>query len=331
MNKYVSDNGKKLLSIIESIFDISLLETRSTILKTEEFALKDLFDELEITINSLIQLENKKEILTYYQPDRRNEQLKIKSDRQRLKQLLSNLLTNAVRYTDKGSIRYGYSVRKNEIEFFVADTGIGIPPGRQADIFNKFTQVDASATRTRGGLGLGLSIVSEIARLLGGRVRVDSVRNSGSTFYFNLPLKAINEKREGFGLDLSGRNILIVEDVESNYLYLEKLLTESGATVLWAQTGQDAITIAEKLEKIDLVLMDIRIPDMDGYAITRKIKELRPEVPVIAQTAYAMSGDKEEALDAGCVAHISKPIRVNDLIDAISKHLQLSKSHHITI
>ena len=331
MNTYVSENGKKLLNIIESIFDISLLENKSTILKDEEFALKDLFEELEITLKSLIQLDHKKDIATYYQPDRRNEEFRIKSDRHKLKQLLSNLLINAAKYTDKGSIRYGFSVRKNEIEFFVADTGIGIPPGRIDDIFNKFIQVDCSATRTRGGLGLGLSIVNEIAKLLGGQVRVDSVKNIGSTFYFNLPLNDKNIKNAGFGLDLTDRNILIVEDIESNYLYLEKLLTESGATVLWAQTGEDAISIVEKLEKIDLVLMDIRIPDMDGYAITRKIKELRPEVPVIAQTAYAMSGDKEEAIDAGCVAHISKPIRVNDLMDAISKHLQLPKAHQITI
>lgn len=323
MNKYVTENGKKLLNIIESIFDISMLETRSAVLKTEEFSVDDIFMELEITVKGMIELEHKPNISTYYQPGSKKHDITITTDKQRLKQLLTNLLINAVRYTDKGSIRYGYSFDNNNIEFFVADTGIGIPRSKLDIIFHKFTQVDSTPTRTRGGLGLGLSIVDEISKLLKGKISVDSEPGKGSTFSFSLKRKQDSgESVDKSGLNLEGKTMLIVEDVESNYLYLEKVLAEAGASVIWAQTGQDAIAIAEKLDKIDLILMDIRMPDIDGYEITRTIKKLRPAIPIIAQTAYAMASDRKEALAAGCSDHISKPIKVDTLLLIVNKHIK---------
>jgi len=322
MNSYVTENGKKLLNIIESIFDISLLETKAAVLKTEEFSINDMFRELEITLKGMIELENKTGISTLYQPGARNQDIVITTDKQRLKQLLTNLLTNAVRYTDKGSIRYGYTRQKGNIQFFVADTGIGIPQNKLSMIFQKFTQVDNSMTRVRGGLGLGLSIVDEIGKLLGGKISLESEMGKGSTFYFSIAQKRSSGVISGrIGSDFADKTFLIVEDLESNYLYLEKLLCESGASVLWAQTGKDAIAIAEKLDKIDLILMDIRMPDIDGYEITRKIKKIRPDLPIIAQTAYAMVSDRKEALDAGCSDHIAKPIKVEMLLEIVNKHI----------
>jgi len=322
MNKYVTENGKKLLCIIESIFDISMLETRSAVLKIEEFSVNDIFAELEITLKGMIELEHKSEISTLYQPGNRNQDIRITTDKQRLKQLLTNLLTNAVRYTDRGSIRYGYTLQKGDIQFFVSDTGIGIPQNKLQLIFQKFTQVDSSPTRSRGGLGLGLSIVDEISKLLNGELSVDSQYGKGSSFYFTLQSKNSGDTNKGKTRnDLSNKTIMVVEDVESNYLYLEKLLTEEGASVLWAQTGHDALAIVEKLDRIDLILMDIRMPDMDGYEITRKIKKMSPKIPVIAQTAYAMASDRKEAIDAGCSEHISKPIKVDILREIVHKYI----------
>ncbi|MDX2414230.1 MAG: response regulator, partial [Bacteroidales bacterium] len=190
-------------------------------------------------------------------------------------------------------------------------------------IFQKFTQVDSTPSRVRGGLGLGLSIADEIAKLLGGEISLESELGKGSTFYFSIAHKKseaeISENRK---INLKHKTILIVEDVESNYLYLEKLLTESGASVLWASTGHDAIAIAEKLDKIDLILMDIRMPDIDGYEITRKIKKIRSDIPIIAQTAYAMANDRKAALEAGCLDHISKPIKVDALLEIVNKHIK---------
>lgn len=323
MNRYISDNGKKLLTIIESIFDLSILETKSSKIKSDKVKLREVFEELEYSIKGLIELEKKGKINTLYQPDTRNNDMIITTDRFRLKQLLSNLLTNAVRFTDKGTIRYGYSVVDNKVEFFVSDTGIGIPEDKQEIIFNKFQQIDNSLTRTRGGLGLGLAICKEITSLLGGTLRVESEVHKGSTFYFSVPVNQPDKKFSANGeISLEGKCFLVVEDVESNYLYLEKLLTDSGAEVMWAQTGKEAISIATRIDSIDLILMDIRMPDINGYEITRRIKKIKPEVPVIAQTAYAMRSDQEEAFEAGCSAHISKPIKIEDLFNTIGQFLE---------
>ena len=256
----------------------------------------------------------------------------VTSDKLRLKQLLTNLMTNAVRFTDKGTIRYGYNIIENRVEFFVSDTGIGIPEDKTNMIFERFQQIDNSLTRTRGGLGLGLAICKEITKLLGGELRVESTLQKGSTFYFSIPVKPyIKLHRSAFDINLQGKCFMVVEDVESNYLYIEKLLTDSGAEVIWAQTGKEAISIASRIDSIDMVLMDIRMPDINGYEITREIKKINPAVPIIAQTAYAMKSDQQDAFDAGCSAHISKPIKIEDLKNTISRFLEEPGSRRIII
>lgn len=332
MNKYISDSGKKLLTIIESILDLSILTTNSGNPRLEEVELNTLFGELEITLKGMLELENKDQINTYYQPDRKRSEMVVTSDKLRLKQLLTNLMTNAVRFTDKGTIRYGYNIIENRVEFFVSDTGIGIPEDKTNMIFERFQQIDNSLTRTRGGLGLGLAICKEITKLLGGELRVESTLHKGSTFYFSIPVKPyIKLHRSAFDINLQGKCFMIVEDVESNYLYIEKLLTDSGAEVIWAQTGKEAISIASRIDSIDMVLMDIRMPDINGYEITREIKKINPAVPIIAQTAYAMKSDQQDAFDAGCSAHISKPIKIEDLKNTISRFLEQPGTRRIVI
>ncbi len=332
MNKYISDNGKKLLTIIESILDLSILTTNTGSARSEEVNLNTLFGELEITLKGMLELEKKDQINTYYQPDRKRSEMVVTTDRLRLKQLLTNLMTNAVRFTDKGTVRYGYNIIENNVEFFVSDTGIGIPEDKTDMIFERFQQIDNSLTRTRGGLGLGLAICKEITKLLGGELRVESTVHKGSTFYFSIPAKPyIKLHRSAFDINLQGKCFLVVEDVESNYLYIEKLLTDSGAEVIWAQTGKEAISIASRIDSIDMVLMDIRMPDINGYEITREIKKIKPSVPIIAQTAYAMRSDQQDAFDAGCSAHISKPIKIEDLRNIISRFLEQPEARRIII
>jgi CheY-like chemotaxis protein len=199
-------------------------------------------------------------------------------------------------------------------------------------IFEKFQQIDSSLTRTRGGLGLGLAICREISDLLEGRLRVESALNKGSSFYFDIPLNpAVNISGNTPDFNLHGRCFLVVEDVESNYLYLEKLLTDSGAEVIWAQTGKEAISLASGMDSIDMVLMDIRMPDMNGYDITREIKKIKPSLTVIAQTAYAMKSDEKDAFDAGCSAHISKPIKIPELKKIISQYLEIPEEKRMLI
>ncbi len=332
MNSYISDNGQKLLTIIESIFDLSILETKTSIIKSEEIDINKLLSELGQSMSGIIELEKKGKINTFYQPGNTGSEILIISDSLRLKQLLSNLITNAVRFTEKGSIRYGYKIIGSEIEFFVSDTGIGIPEDKTDMIFEKFQQIDSSFTRTRGGLGLGLAICKEISNLLGGNLRVESTLNEGSTFYFRIPTRP-DDKNSALNGDfsLNGKCFMVVEDVESNYLYLEKLLTDSGAEVLWAQTGEEAISLASRIDSIDMILMDIRMPDINGYEITREIKKINPSVPVIAQTAYAMKNDEKDAFDAGCSAHISKPIKVSDLKNTISEFLETPSKKTLVI
>jgi len=332
MNRYVSENGKKLLAIIESIFDISILETNTKEVRSDSVVLNELFSELEHTVNGVIEYEKKGNINILFQPDRNINNPIITTDKNRLKQLLTNLLTNAVKFTDIGSVRYGYTFNNGQIEFFVSDTGIGIPTNKREMIFEKFQQLDYSPTRTRGGLGLGLAICKEISSLLNGELRVESTLTKGSTFYFSIPVNpSANKTVSAHGIDLTGKCFLIVEDVESNYLYLEKLLVDSGAKVIWAQTGEEAISVASRIDSIDLILMDIRMPDMNGYDITREIKKISPHIPIVAQTAYAMVSDQKEAMEAGCSEHISKPIRVEDLKNTITRLLPAKNPRRIVI
>ncbi|MCF8455420.1 MAG: response regulator, partial [Bacteroidales bacterium] len=241
----------------------------------------------------------------------------------------SILVNNAVKFTDQGQIEYGFNLKNGSIEFFVKDTGIGIPKEKQQIIFEKFRQADDSHTRKHGGVGLGLAICKELAPLLGGELRVESEVGIGSTFSFSLPfievdVPVVNNPESNVPTipDFSKKTILIAEDMESNFLFLKRLINLTKANIIWVQNGVDAINSVKDNPEIDLVLMDIRMPGMNGHDATKQIKLLRPELIVVAQTAYALPKDKDEALDAGCDDYLAKPIRKNDLFAIITKHLK---------
>jgi len=253
----------------------------------------------------------------------------IRTDPFRFRQIFANLLGNAYKFTEEGFIEFGYSIKENNIlQFYVRDTGIGIPQDKLKIIFERFGQVDDSYTKNTRGAGLGLSITQRLVELLGGEISVDSKVGMGSIFYFTLPyekifvpVKEIPSQIPEPKIDWSEKTILIAEDEEDNFMLLEELLSDTKAHILHATTGKEAVEIVKKTQ-IHLVLMDINMPEMDGYEATRLIKKMNKNIPVVAQTAYAMSGEREKSSQAGCDNYITKPININELLSTISKFFQ---------
>lgn len=256
----------------------------------------------------------------------------IKSDEFRLRQILSNIIGNAVKFTEKGIIAWGCTVEKESyIKFFVKDTGIGISPENIKLVFDRFRQMDDSSIRKYGGTGLGLPVSKSLVDLMGGEIWVESQIAKGSEFYFKIPYKPVNEEafkenevqlKTDLEYSFKNKGVLIVEDNLSNFEFIKAVLSRTKAKLFWADTGIKAVEIFKKKRKhIHLVLMDIQIPEMDGYEATRLMKKIRSDIPIIAQTAFAMSRDKEKSLDAGCDDYISKPIKPSDLLNMLAKYL----------
>ncbi len=257
--------------------------------------------------------------------------LDLVTDEGRLEQVFTNLIGNALRYTEKGSIEFGYKLDNQLVTFFVKDTGVGIDPQMQTMIFERFRQVEDLSGKKSGGTGLGLSISKGIVDLLGGSIWVESELDMGTTFYFTLPYRVLEktdikkemkriEDEENYP-DWKNKVILVAEDEEVNYIFVNELLNLTGATVLWAKDGAQAVDLVKTIKKIDLILMDIKMPIMNGYAATMEIRQINPKLPIVAQTAYAFSEDRQKAEAAGCNDYITKPINSNDLFEMLQKYL----------
>ena len=252
----------------------------------------------------------------------------IVTDETKLVQVLTNLLENSLKFTKNGYVNFGYTIQDNELEFFVEDSGIGIPSNMHQEIFERFRQVESTNTRRFGGSGLGLSISKAYIELLGGRIWLISELNKGSIFYFTLPFKRIqkntsSEKRSGDILKFEieqPKTLLVAEDEDSNYMLLEEMLSGFNINIIRAMDGAEAIRIC-KSEHIDMVLMDMKMPVMDGYEATKIIREFMPLLPIIAQTAYSSEIDKNKALACGCTDFISKPLKREYIISTIKGQL----------
>ena len=252
-------------------------------------------------------------------------------DGTRITQILTNLISNAIKFTDFGFVKFGYSKTSDNknIEFYVSDSGIGIDKENIELIFERFKQADDRINRKYGGTGLGLSISRQLVSLMGGELWVESEPGKGSTFRFTVPLIRISNnlvnipETDSLILKnhLENKCILIVEDEYSSFLYIESVLEEEGAKIIWSETAAAAIEIIKQNPLINLVLMDIQLPGMSGYEATAEIKKIRPELPVIAQTANAMEGDMEKSLAAGCDDYISKPISLDEFLWKINKYI----------
>jgi CheY-like chemotaxis protein len=249
-----------------------------------------------------------------------SENISLNSDEEILNKIMSHLLDNAIKFTEKGFIHFGFKRIGDSLEFFVRDTGVGISNNSLARIFDRFIKGDHVPVKQSEGSGLGLPIARGMIEIIGGKIRVESVLGEGSSFSFNIPLIQ-NIKQESISLSfendliMNNQMILVAEDDETNFFYLNALLKmETQATVLHASNGREAIDMFKENPGIGLILMDIKMPEIDGLEATRQIKLINSEIPIIAITAYAMSGDKERVLAAGCDDYLTKPINKKNLL-----------------
>jgi len=323
----INSKSKQLLQIITDIIDISKIEAGQISIFNKSFSLNELIRELYLYFENIRKQDNKP-VQVRYSVGLPDGDDMVFSDKIRIEQILSNFLSNAYKFTEKGTIELGYSIENISVVFFVKDTGIGIRPEEQKIIFDRFRQADSSHSRSYSGTGLGLAISKGLAERMNGRIYVESECSKGSVFYFSLPYEkgeSVIQAESGFdesSFDWSDKTILIAEDEEDNYTFLEVLLKVTGADVIWARNGREAVEICRKKAGIDLVLMDIKMPHMDGLEATRQIKKLRNTLPVIVQTAYAMSADEESCLRAGGDAYIAKPIKIEPLFNLIRQYLE---------
>jgi PAS domain S-box-containing protein len=333
-SQIILKSGLHLLSLVEDIFDTTMIETGRVKINYAETDMLTLLNEVGEAMQIERINEDKNGVDIHLNTLEAGNNKTLVTDDRKLKHIIMNLMRNALKFTDKGVIEYGYKKEEEDGKdcflFYVKDTGIGIDSKYHETIFNIFRQVDDTHTRKFGGMGIGLSIAKKTVELLGGRIWVESEPSVGSTFFFTIPVvknieKNINKPDDDTLImekKYEGQTILIAEDEQSNFDFLKILLTRMNIRVLWAKDGLEAISICESDPTINLVLMDIKMPLLNGYEATKIIKSRRPELPVIAQTAYAMTADKLEAEKAGCDGYLSKPIKINQITEMLEVHLQ---------
>jgi len=317
--KIINNCGQQLLHIIDDILEISSLETHQVKVILEEVCLNDLMFEV-FSIFDIKAKENK--IPIYFNKGLTDRQSIIRIDSLKLNKIISNLVENALKYTNNGFIEFGYTLQNQEIEIYVKDTGIGIDKVYHQTIFDRFAQVEKDIAMKTGGLGLGLSIVKENVELLGGKISLNSSLESGTTFYVSIPYEPVYNDDLNMKLENSD-TILITEDEEVNYLYLVALLEQIlkvNYNIIHAKNGKEAIEFCKTNPQIDLVFMDIKMPILNGYEATKEIKRLLPKLPIIAITAYSAIKEKDMAKSVGCDDFVSKPIDREHLESVVEKY-----------
>jgi len=324
----INKNSDTLLNLIDDIIDVSKIEAGQMKIIHKGFRLNGLFEQVVALFKSSAVFKNKQGLELIAKPSL-PDSLNIVSDPDRLRQILINLVGNSIKFTEKGKVEFGYNLKDDVLEFYVHDTGIGISKEKQKVVFDRFTQADDSLTRKFGGSGLGLAISRGLIDLLGGNLWVNSVLGEGSSFYFTIPYQLASEEEKLLNItetqksdyDWSGKSFLIVEDDKVSFKFLEGMLKKTGATIFHADNGLKAIEYCKKYLEIEIVLMDIQLPEMSGLDATKIISSFRKDLPIIAQTANAMSEDKEKCLEVGCVDYVSKPINIHVLFHKIDKYL----------
>ena len=329
----IRKGGEALLALINDILDFSRAEKEGVELEHQPFNLKHLIDESldMVAVQADHKGLNLAHTINYGTPDM------IIGDYCRIRQILVNLLTNAVKYTDVGDVSVSVSSKviednKRQILFIVKDTGIGIPQGKMNQLFQPFTQLERTMSRKCEGAGLGLAISKKLAELMGGRIWANSESGKGSTFSFTIPVEVVQGQQLELGetdrgavfektLGQKSLRILVAEDNPSNQRVLEEMLKRLGYRPDVVADGREVIQALER-QDYDLVLMDIKMPEMDGITATKVIRRLRPEngPKIVAITAYALEGDREKCLEAGIDDYISKPVQVKELSAILKKY-----------
>ena len=331
--RIINNSGKLLLSLINDIIDIAKIEAGQINIENSRIDLQGLFNDMFDFYQGEKNRRDKQHIQINANIPSAENTLTIVTDPFRLKQIINNLLNNSLKFIDKGSIEFGYTFETNYVLFFVKDTGIGMTEEDSGIIFDRFKQA-GSSSKKKEGTGLGLAISKGLVELLGGKMWMKTQFGFGSEFYFTIPIEqpTLNVQLESPNLQLSrlkdfnwtGKTLLLVEDEEVNYLYINELLINTGINLLRVVTGEEAINICQSTLIIDLILMDMRLPGINGFDATRLIKRIRREVPIVAQTAYAMENEKKHCIEAGCDHYMTKPFDQDTLFDVLSNFLQFS-------
>lgn len=327
--EYISiilNSSTQLTTIVEDILTVSRIQTKQESLNLKTVKVGSIMNQNYSLFSSTAKNKNLELI---YKIDPGTENFEFQTDEIKINQVFSNLLNNAIKYTQEGTIEIGYSLREDEIEFYIKDTGIGIEENMQDIIFEQFTQAELTMSRTYGGNGLGLAIAKAFVKLHGGKIWVKSKHGKGSTFYFTIPLRnnitATNQPVEAHITNNSAKQItiLVAEDEENNYYLIEQILSKSNYIILHAENGKKAVEICQNHSEIGLVLMDIKMPDMDGQTALTEIRKSHPNLPIIAQTAYALEQEREYLLNNGFNDYISKPIKKDVLIRKVEQWSRL--------
>jgi len=313
----IQSSGKLLLNRINDIIDISKIEAGELKIHPSAFKLQSLLDEIAITFRQQLDQAGKPQVRLLLSNNELPSDEMIFTDKLRLQQIFTNLLSNAVKFTHDGHIEFGVIRGKDEYQFFVKDTGIGIPESKLGVIFENFRQADDSHTRIYGGTGLGLAITRNLTKLLGGTVWVESVVNKGTVFYFTLPADSTPKPRTILDYpDYSDKHILVAEDIETNYELLETMLIHSGVKTIHAANGLIALDMVTEAHP-DMILMDIQMPVMDGKESLKRLREQGYQRPVIAITAFASTEADDQYAKLGFDSYLSKPLSIEKLYQVL--------------
>jgi len=318
----ISRSSDQLLNIVNEVLDISLIETGNISVNYKNVYLNKLMDDLYHIFNPLVngRIEFS---LTKGLSDSESY---IRTDTTKVRQIISNLLNNALKFTDKGYVHFGYIRKDDELEFHIEDTGIGIDADYHEKIFDRFLKIGMDSTRLYDGVGLGLAICKGNVELLKGRIWIDSVPGKGSRFSFTIPYdpveaeEPVTVKPGKISESFEDLVILVAEDDDVNFLYINEIFRGTGAEILHAVNGKEAVNMCLNDARIGIVLIDIKMPVMNGYEAIRKIREFRPGLPIVAQTAFALSNEMLKAFNAGSNDYISKPFKKDQLLAIVAKN-----------
>ncbi len=329
----IESSGTRMLNIVNNIVDISKIESGVIEINNK---VTNINEQIEFMISFFAPEIDKKGLRLVYSKALPTNKAYIETDAEKLYGILTNLLKNAIKHTYKGAIEIGYHLKfegnQNLLEFFITDSGDGIPEDRLSVIFDRFMQADMSNKTSYQGAGLGLSISKAYVEMLGGKIWVESKHGVGSTFRFTIPYNQAEEEvktKEIVMIDNKDKSIarlkvLIVEDDPGMEFLLSETVNEFCSELLIARDGMEALEISKSNPDIDLILMDIRIPKMDGYETTEEIRQFNKDVVIIAQTACAFSSDRDKALEVGCNDYVSKPIDTELFESLMEKHFVMS-------
>ena len=351
----IEKSGVRMLNIINDVIAISKVESGQ--MKTF-VSPTNVNEQIEYIYNFFKPEVEQKGMHIVFKNSLTDKEAIVKTDKEKLYAVLTNLVKNAIKFSDSGTIEMGYIHRDkaclvstpaepgraslvsapSELEFFVKDNGVGIPKDRMEAIFDRFVQADVGDKRAFQGAGLGLSISKAYIEMLGGKIWVESEEGKGSGFYFTIPCNKepedVNPVVEEVLTDsvdnklnpkIPGFKILIAEDDEISGMLISMAIKTFGKNVLKTSTGIETVEVCRNNPDLDFVLMDIKMPEMDGYEATRQIRQFNNDVIIIAQTAYALTGDREKALEAGCNDYIAKPFGQSSLTALMKKHLRQEK------